>query len=122
MPISRIAGSVGYADENEDPNERSNPVSRIDDDERAHYRSDRTARAETGDARTGAARDLSEHRDYAAQQIEDDVAKAAHRVFDRRAKGPEKNHVADDVHPARVHKHGGHDGDQVRDRAQCAGE
>jgi hypothetical protein len=42
----------------------------------------------------------------AAGEVERRIAPLTHRVFDLRAKGPQEDHVADDVRPARVHEHG----------------
>ena len=82
-------------------------------DERSHDGGDGSAGAETRDTRKGIAEDLRAHGDDAAHEVEEQEADRPHGVFDLAAEGPQVNHVADDVHPAAVHEHGGEQGDEA---------
>ena len=44
-------------------------------------------------------------------EIEEDETASSHGVFDLAAESPQVNHVADDVHPAGMHEHGGENRD-----------
>ncbi len=106
-------GDIRDADEYENPEERANPIAGVSDEERAHDGGDGSAGTEVGDGGGGADGDLGEHGDGSPEQIEDEVAQGVHGVLDLGAKGPEENHVADDVQPATMHEHGGEEGDPV---------
>ena len=62
---------------------------------------------------SGSAEDLGEHGYDAAGEVEEQKTGVAHGVFNGGAEGPEEDHVADDVHPAGVHEHGGEQCDGV---------
>ena len=62
---------------------------------------------EAGMREKGSPRICARHGDDAADEVEDGKAEGAHGVFDLATEGPQVDHVADDVHPAAVHEHGG---------------
>lgn len=103
----------GHADEYKDDQKPTNLVSRVGNDESPHYGSDGAAGAQSRNVRAGAASHLCQHCHEASEQIKRQIARGVHGVFHLRAKCPEEEHVAYDVHPTAVHEHRGENGDPV---------
>ena len=106
-------GDEADSPEHEDKQKRANLIPRIGDDERAHHRGDGSAGAEVGHGGVRVGQNLGECGHEPAKQVEDKIAAPAHRIFDFGGKGPEENHVADDVRPTGMHEHGGQNRDPV---------
>ncbi len=104
---------VRDADEEEEEEDRADAVVGIGDEEGSHDGGDGTAGAEGGDEGAGRGGDLGEHGDQASEEIEEGEAEGVHRVFHRGTEGPEEDHVAEDVGPASMEKHGGEQGDEA---------
>ncbi len=68
-------------------------------------------RADHGDGAPRIHEGLRGRRGQPAEDIEEEVADAAHRIFHVVPEDPEEPHVADEVKPAAVEKHGGERGD-----------
>jgi len=115
-------GDVRDADVEEEEEERTDAVAGIGDEEGSHDCGDCTAGAEGGDVRAGRGGDLGEHRNQASQEIEDGEAEGVHRVFHGGTEGPEEDHVAEDVGPAAVQKHGGEQRDEAVAGADVGGD
>jgi len=101
----------GNSNEDNEEDHSLDAIAGIGDQERAHHCSDGSAGPETRNLREWIPDNLAHHRHNAANQIEEDESAGTHRVFDFAAEGPEVNHVANDVHPAGMHEHGGEDRD-----------
>src|SRR5579864_5161556 len=71
------------------------------------------ARAESGDRGTQTENRLRDTRAQSAHEIETEVGQVAEAVFHIRAKEPEKPHVADNVQPSRMKKHGSKQGEEA---------
>jgi hypothetical protein len=110
------------ADEEEEEEERADAVAGIGDEEGSHDGGDGTAGAEGGDVGAGRGGDLGEHRDEAAEEIEDGEAEGIHGVLHRGTEGPKEDHVAQDVRPASVQKHGGDESDETVAGADVGGD
>ena len=103
-------GDEGDSNEEEEKEQRTDAVAGIGDEEGSHDGGNRAAGAEAGDGGAGGGGDLRERGDEASQEIEHGEAPVVHGVFHRRTEGPEEDHVAKDVRPAGVEKHGGEEG------------
>lgn len=108
-PDEQSSGNERYPHEDQKEDDRSYAITRIGDQESAHHRGNGSARSEARNTRKGIAEDLTHHCHNTANQIKEDESASAHCIFDFPAERPEVNHVADDVHPARVHEHRGED-------------
>jgi hypothetical protein len=106
-------GDIRDADEEEEEEERTDAVAGIGDEEGSHDGGDGAAGSEGGNVGAGRGGDLGKHRDQASEDIEDGEAEGVHGVFHRGTEGPEEDHVAEDVRPASMEKHGGEQGDEA---------
>jgi len=99
-------GYINRSDENDDEDQRYYADAGIEDQESAHDTGDGAAGSDgrygTPDIQDG----LRQGRRNARNQVEDEEFGGTHHIFDVRAKDPEKPHVADQVKPAAVQKHG----------------
>src|SRR5437879_6193677 len=102
-----------YLHKDEDQQDGLDPIARIGHQERTHHGRDGSARPEVWNGGVGRGGDLRQRGCQSSQEIERKVSPSAHRIFDLRTEGPEKNHVDDDVRPAPMQKHGGQDRDPV---------
>src|SRR5208337_3570735 len=57
--------------------------------------------------------DLCNHSHHPAHNVKNEITPRPHRVFDFWTKGPQEDHVADDVRPTAVQKHRRYDRDPV---------
>jgi len=57
--------------------------------------------------------DLGQHRHQSAKKVEGHVPQGIHGVFNLRPKGPQEDHVADDVRPTTMNEHGGKQSDPM---------
>ena len=95
-----------FAPPSGDNENRANPVARIGNDECAHDCGNGSTCAESRDFGIWVSRNLDEHGHKAADKVEEKVAAPAHAIFNCRTKGPQVDHVADDVQPTAVQEHG----------------
>ena len=114
--------NVGDADEEEEEEDRADAVVGISDEKGSHDGGDGTAGAEGGDVGARRGEDLGEHRDEASEEIEDGKAEGVHGVFHGRTESPKEDHVAEDVGPACVEKHGREQGDEAVAGADVGGD
>ena len=70
-----------------------------------HYPGDRTRSTYSWHARTGGRDYMDQSRANTRQQIEQQERQVAHLIFEIVAEDPQKQHVADQMHPAIVQKH-----------------
>lgn len=101
----------GDARENKKEQNGFDLVAGISHDESAHHRSDCATCPKVWNRGMGIKSDLGEHCNQTASEIKGEVSRTAHGIFDLGGKGPQENHVADDVGPAAVHEHGSEDRD-----------
>ena len=78
----------------------------------AHHAGDGAAGADGGQPRVCIEGHVDQSRGHAAQQVEQQVFRMAQDVLDVVAEDPQEPHVADQVQPAAVQEHGGHEGVQ----------
>jgi len=106
-------GDIRDADEEKEEEERTDAVAGKGDEEGSHDGGDGAAGTEGGDVRAGRGGDLGEHRDQASEEIEGGEAEGVHGVFHRGTEGPEEDHVAEDMRPASMQKHGSDESDET---------
>ena len=109
------------ANKNEDDENRANPVARIGDDECTHNRGNGAAGAQRRNSRMWVSCDLNEHGHKTAGKVEDQVPDTAHCILNRGTKSPEVNHVADDMEPTAMQKHGSDKRDPVMAKDDAGG-
>ena len=114
--------------ENDDQHEGSHSGPRVQYQIGAKDACDASRRPDHRRRRGGVDHILGQRRRDAAQNIEDHEAHRPHRIFDIVAKNPQIQHVATDMHPAAMKKHGRdhgcpgrNDGKAWRQRCNTAG-
>jgi len=110
------------ADEEEEEEDRTDAVVGKGDEEGSHDGGDGTAGPEGGNEGAGRGGDLGKHGDQASEEIEGGEAEGVHGVFHGGTEGPEEDHVAEDVGPACMQKHGREQGDETAAGADVGGD
>src|SRR5439155_6271494 len=106
-------GNLAEEDEEEEQEAGQHLCAREEHEVRAEDGSDRTARADVGDARVARVRELERDvglnsgRDQPADQVPEQEADSSEGVLDVVPEDPEEEHVPADVQPASVHEHRG---------------
>src|SRR5262249_50400256 len=98
-------GNHGCADKDEYHEQNEYAISGVRNQKRAHHAGDGAARAQIRNVRVWRQEDLRQRGGDSAEQVEGQISHSSHRIFDLGTEGMKEDHVADNVHPAAMHKH-----------------
>lgn len=91
------------------------PASGKEDKIGSQHSSNGSAGPDGGDGRGWVGEDMGQTRNRAAQKIEEEVAEMAHAILHVIAEDPQVEHIAQDVEPSAMQKHGGNKGQKKMD-------
>src|SRR5262249_4779759 len=113
---------ISNPDEHAKKDERTNSIPWVGDHETAHNGGDGSARTEIRNGRRGVYSYLRAKGCQPTKQIEQQISRGSHGIFELRSERPEVNHVPDDVAPTCVHEHCRQNRNEVVARADLPGD